>query len=59
MNATDYATLKPADAVHHLNERLAAEVEAFEKATDLRLAKVTIKRDKETGVLTSLESHVR
>lgn len=59
MDANNYATLKPADAVHHLNERLAAEVEAFENATSLKLASIKVKRDKETEVLKSLEAHVR
>lgn len=59
MDNLDYANLKPADAVHHLNERLAAEVESFERATSLKLQSVKVKRDKEADTLVRLESHVR
>lgn len=59
MNSTNYADLKPADSLMRLNERLAEEVEAFEKATLLKLASIKVKRDKEDDTLKSLESHVR
>lgn len=53
-----YATTSPADAVALLNERLAAETDAFTHATGLKLAAVKVKRDKESDDY-RLECHVR
>jgi hypothetical protein len=56
---TSYAILKPADALAHLNERLAAEADLFERDTGLRLASVKVTRVKDTDELKSLQAHVR
>lgn len=55
----NYATLKPNDALAHLNERLAAEVECFERDTGLLLASIKVVRDKEDDSLKALKAHVR
>jgi len=53
-----YEHLTPVDAVALLNERLAAEADAFTHATGLKLAAVKVKRDKESDDY-RLECHVR
>lgn len=58
LNTTTYTTTNPADAVALLNERLAAEADAFTHATGLKLAAVKVKRDRESDDY-RLECHVR
>ena len=53
-----YASLKPADALAHLNEALTAEVERFERDTGLRVAALKLKRDKETSDLKALAAQI-
>ena len=52
-------TLRPADALAHLNEVLASLVDQFERDYGLRLATVKVKRDKEADTLLTLTAHVR
>ena len=53
-----YASLKPADALAHLNESLAAEVERFERDSGLRVAALKLKRDMETSDLKALAAQI-
>lgn len=55
----EYGKLDPAGAVHHLAEKLAAEIDRFERATHLRVAAIKLKRVKGTDDLQTLHAHVR
>lgn len=56
-----YATLRPVDAVAHLGEQLAAEIERFERDTQLKVSAVKLRRGgkDEPDVLKRVECHVR
>lgn len=53
------ATLRPNDALAHLNEVLASLVDQFERDYGLHLASVKVKRDKDADTLLTLTAHVR
>lgn len=54
-----YSTLRPADALAHLNERVAAELDSFERDCGLRAASIKLKRDKDTDDLLAVQVHAR
>jgi hypothetical protein len=51
-----YADLKPADALAHLNEKLAEECARFERDLSLEVTAIKVKRDKDTGELIHLRA---